>query len=195
MRRSLYAHTLSQPDSSPKASAQPKAKQEEQSLMERVESSPSWEAMPFEAHIAIKMLLTFLDSLDPTQRAADNAISVQMMRGFLPILKSLILSLSSKQYALSQSKDFGLLDTLCAFLRGMMTASISPDCLSDVVCLVPALSIISSDFDSIVFVLHHLLTHKHCQVCSRKFPENQAHRILGTRRGCSCSCPSTTRCA
>ena len=60
--------------------------------MERVECSPSWESMPFEARIAIKMLLTFLDSLDPNARPSDSAIAVQMLRGFVPILKSFILS-------------------------------------------------------------------------------------------------------
>ena len=128
-------------------------------FMNNIESSKSFIALPFEAQIGIKLLLSTLDSIDVEK---DKAFSFKIIKSLLPHLNSFIATLSSKK-STSQHQDFGLLSRISAFLSSMIDDA-KDEILASILCTILALSIISNDFETILFVIHRILTHKSCQV-------------------------------
>lgn len=151
-------------------------------LMDSIESSESFISLPFEAQIGIKLLLSTLDSIDVKK---DKIFSLKIIQSLLPHLNSFIMTLSNKYYSQNnndnnndnnnelQNQDFGLLNRICNFLCSMINVvddnndNNDNNLLSSILCIILALSIISNDFDTIIYVIHRILTNESCQVCAR----------------------------
>lgn len=151
-------------------------------LMDSIESSESFISLPFEAQIGIKLLLSTLDSIDVKK---DKIFSLKIIKSLLPHLNSFIITLSKKYYSQnnnindnnSQNQDFGLLNRICNFLISMINVvethsdhnndkeDENKTILSSILCIILALSIISNDFDTMIYVIHRILTNDSCQVC------------------------------
>ena len=157
-------------------------------LMDSIESSESFISLPFEAQIGIKLLLSTLDSIDVKK---DKIFSFKIIKSLLPHLNSFIMTLSKKYYSQNnndnnndvQNQDFGLLNRICNFLCSMINVlddniddnnddnddndyNDTNNLLSSILCIILALSIISNDFDTIIYVIHRILTNGRCQVCA-----------------------------
>ena len=151
-------------------------------LMDSIESSESFISLPFEAQIGIKLLLSTLDSIDVKK---DKIFFFKIIKSLLSHLNSFIMTLSKKYYRQNnnnnnnnnnaQNQDFGLLNRICNFLCSMINVlddnndndrNNNNNLLSSILCIILALSIISNDFDSIIYVIHRILTNEACQVCT-----------------------------
>eukprot|EP01084_Bolivina_argentea_P209057 356196_1 len=103
------------PTSKPRSKSNNSINDKNKSLLDSIESTESFIALPFEAQIGIKLLLSTLDSINFEK---DKIFSFKIIKSLLSDLNNFIITLSNKYSSNNDinNKDFGLLNRICDFL-------------------------------------------------------------------------------